>query len=90
MTLELQVTSETEARIREQAAAAGQDVSTFVLQAVNEKLADIEFSSLPVARENDKTGRKSFARLSTCTQLLHTSSTTAANPSMRAVANEES
>jgi len=41
MTLELQVTSETEARIREQAAAAGQDVSTFVLQAVNEKLADI-------------------------------------------------
>lgn len=42
MTLELQLTSEAEAKIREQAAAAGQDVAAFVLQAVTEKLADAE------------------------------------------------
>lgn len=42
MTLELQLPSETEAKIREHAAASGQDVATFVLQAVVEKLADAD------------------------------------------------
>ena len=45
MTLELPLSSETEARIRERAAAAGQDVTAFILQAVTEKLADTESQS---------------------------------------------
>lgn len=40
MTLELPLTSETDARIRARAAAAGQDIATFVLQALLDKLAD--------------------------------------------------
>ena len=42
MTFDLQLSSETEAKIRERAAAAGQDVAAFVLQAVAEKLAEAE------------------------------------------------
>ncbi len=42
MTLDLQLSSETEAKIRARAAAAGQDVADFVLQAVAEKLAEAE------------------------------------------------
>ena len=53
MTLELQLSSETEAAIREQAAAAGQDVAAFVLQAVAEKLADAE-SRPSGPSQNDK------------------------------------
>ena len=45
MTLELQLSSETEAKIRERAAASGQDLAAFVLQAVTEKLAEIESQS---------------------------------------------
>jgi len=53
MTLELQLSSETEAKLRDQAAAAGQDVSAFVLQAVTEKLADTE-PRQPIASQNDE------------------------------------
>jgi hypothetical protein len=42
MTLELKIPSETEAKLRERAAAAGQDLETFVLQAVAEKLTEAE------------------------------------------------
>ena len=42
MTLDLKIPSEAESRLREHAAAAGQDLETFVLQAVAEKLASIE------------------------------------------------
>jgi hypothetical protein len=41
MTLDLKIPSATESKIREHAAAAGQDLETFVLRAVAEKLASI-------------------------------------------------
>jgi hypothetical protein len=42
MTLDLHLSSDTEAKIRQCAAASGQDVESFVLQAVTEKLSDAE------------------------------------------------
>ena len=39
MTLNLSLSAESEARLRQRAAAAGKDVSTFVREAVEEKLA---------------------------------------------------
>ena len=42
MTLKLTLSSETEAKIRAHAADLGQDIEVFVLQAVAEKLADVE------------------------------------------------
>jgi uncharacterized protein (DUF1778 family) len=54
MTLELQLSSEAEAKIREQAAAAGQDIAAFVLQAVTEKLADTESHAVsPTQNDNN-------------------------------------
>jgi uncharacterized protein (DUF1778 family) len=44
MTLKLKISSETEAKLRERAAASGQDVESFVLQAVTEKLADADLT----------------------------------------------
>jgi hypothetical protein len=44
MTLTLNLTPETETRLRQQAELLGQDVSEFVLQAVSEKLADADQS----------------------------------------------
>jgi uncharacterized protein (DUF1778 family) len=44
MTLELNLTAETVAKINEHAAATGQDVASFVAQAVAEKLADVDLS----------------------------------------------
>jgi uncharacterized protein (DUF1778 family) len=52
MTLDLQFSPEAEAEIRAQAAAAGQDVEAFVLQAVSEKLADTE-PRQPIASQDD-------------------------------------
>ena len=46
MTLELQLSSDLEAQLRERAAAAGQDLAGFVLQAVAEKLGEAESRSL--------------------------------------------
>ena len=54
MTLELQLSSETESKIREQAAAAGQDVAAFVLQAVTEKLADTESQHPILSQDEDE------------------------------------
>jgi uncharacterized protein (DUF1778 family) len=42
VTLELQLTSDIEAKLRKQAAATGQEVAEFVLQAVTEKLAETD------------------------------------------------
>lgn len=42
MTLNLRLSSETEVRLREQAATSGLDLEAFVLQAVIEKLGDAE------------------------------------------------
>lgn len=39
MTVKLALSSEAESRLREQAAAAGKDLASFVLEAVEEKLA---------------------------------------------------
>ena len=39
MTLQISLTPETEAKLRERASAAGKDVSSFVLEAVEEKLS---------------------------------------------------
>jgi hypothetical protein len=50
MTLELKLSSDTEAKIRERAAESGQDVEAFVLQAVAEKLADADSQPSPASR----------------------------------------
>ncbi len=42
MNVQLNIPPETEARIRESAAAAGQDLETFVLQAVTGRLVETE------------------------------------------------
>ena len=54
MTLDLQLSSETEAKIRASAAAAGQDVAAFVLQAVAEKLADAESQPANPTQSDDE------------------------------------
>ena len=53
MTVKLELTSEIEAKIREQAAASGQDVEAFVLQAVAERLADVDSASSSPSRNGD-------------------------------------
>ncbi len=68
MTLELKIPAETEFRMREQAAAAGQDLEAFVLQAVAEKLAGVE-AALPSGN-----GADWRARLQACID-LHPSAT---------------
>ncbi len=45
MTLNLNLSSEIEAKIRRQAAVSGQDVEAFVLEAVAEKLGDVDSPS---------------------------------------------
>jgi uncharacterized protein (DUF1778 family) len=50
MTLKLKLPSETEAKIREQAAVSGQNVEAFVLQAVAEKLAAADSQPSAVSR----------------------------------------
>ena len=55
MTLQIELPPETEARLREEAAAAGMDPATFVREAVEEKLAGsgdatTEPSKLPAAQ----------------------------------------
>lgn len=47
MTLELRIPPETEAKLRECAAASGQDVEAFVLEALADKLAEIEPPKAP-------------------------------------------
>ena len=47
----LKLSSEIEAKIRERAAASGQDVEAFVLAAVAEKLADADLQSKPSSRD---------------------------------------
>ena len=65
MMLNLQLSSETEATIRQQAAVAGQDVEAFVLQAVAEKLADVDArSSLP-----SRNGKDWLQKLHACIDL---------------------
>lgn len=44
MTLEIEISPQAEAKLRQQAQAQGKDVTTFVLQAVEEKLALAEAS----------------------------------------------
>lgn len=44
MTIQIQVSAETEAKLRRQAEVQGKDISTFVLQALEEKLAFAEVS----------------------------------------------
>jgi hypothetical protein len=46
MTLEIRLAPDEEARLRDRAAAAGQDVQTFVLEAVFEKLDRPTFAEL--------------------------------------------
>jgi hypothetical protein len=58
MTLKLNIPSDTEAKLRERAAAAGQDVESYVLQAVAEKLTEAESqsqSSVPNFKDWKKT-----------------------------------
>jgi hypothetical protein len=45
VTLKLTIPPETEAKLRTRAAALGQDMEVFVLQAVQEKLADVDTGS---------------------------------------------
>jgi hypothetical protein len=54
VTVKLQLSSETEAKVRQQAAASGQDVESFILEAVAEKLADVDSQpSSPSRNGND-------------------------------------
>ena len=53
MTLELQFSPDLEIQLRAQAAAAGQDVSAFVLQAVAEKLIDSAPSNSSAVQKKD-------------------------------------
>jgi uncharacterized protein (DUF1778 family) len=62
MTLELSLSSETEARLRERAAEAGQDVAGFVLDAVNEKLAEVQSHPSRLAK-SDKHWREKLQAL---------------------------
>jgi hypothetical protein len=52
MTLNLQLSPDAEAKLREQAAAAGQDVQTFVLEAVEDRLAAEQQDSDSSARRS--------------------------------------
>ena len=54
----VKLSSELEARIRERAAASGQDVEAFVLQAVAEKLADADSQTSTGSRNHDEWKKK--------------------------------
>jgi hypothetical protein len=58
MTLNLPLSSETEAKIRAYAAIAGQDLENFVLQAVNEKLADVDSEPMVSPQRGDDWAKK--------------------------------
>jgi len=49
MTLELQIPADLESQLRQQAAIAGQNVSDFVIKAVEEKLAESDSQRSPSA-----------------------------------------
>jgi hypothetical protein len=53
VTLNLKLSSETEAKIRQQGALAGQNVEAFVRQAVAEKLEEAELPSSPPRNGGD-------------------------------------
>lgn len=53
MTLEININTETEAVIRQQAAAAGLDVEAFVLQAVAEKLGKGKSAEVPPQKTSE-------------------------------------
>jgi hypothetical protein len=56
MTVQVKIPSATEAKLRERAAATGQDVESFILQAVAEKLAESDSQfQLPSRNCNDWT-----------------------------------
>jgi hypothetical protein len=58
LTLELPISSETEAKIRKCAAELGQDIEAFVLQAVAEKLADTDVEpTVPLGPNSDWSGK---------------------------------
>lgn len=65
MTVNLTIPLETEAKIRARAAASGQDVESYVLQAVAEKLAEAESQSALPSRN----GQEWTEKLRACVDL---------------------
>ena len=49
---------EIESKVRERAAASGQDVEAFVLQAIAEKLADADSHASPASRSQEEWKKK--------------------------------
>jgi hypothetical protein len=64
MTFDLNLSREAETRLRELAAAAGQDLQAFVLQTLNERLSEYEPQPTVV-----RTNEEWTARLRSCIQL---------------------